>query len=1202
MAQTAEQTVRIRIQAETAKASNEVKRLNGELKKLGTQNKRLLATADSVGQVSRSFAQLTKHVSQLALIYGAFAGLQKTVRTFSEFEKSISKLGVISGATSTELEALTKTSEELGSTTVFTASQVADGMNSMAMAGLSAEESMKSIEGALNLASIGQISVEESSLIATRAMNGFGLEAEEVGRISDVMAKAITVSATTITELGDAYRKVAPVATEFGNSLEETTAILGVMADSGRVGAEAGTQLKISMLRLSANKEVKKYLNELSEASGGLSTNMYNADGSAKTFIEQLETLAVAVKDLDDETRNLHLSRIFGSEAVASATVAIKNLDAIKERVIVLEESMGFAGKTAKEMMDNLQGDFAEFNSALEGVIIDLGKGLSPVLRQVLDEATELLQTLDKKKIEDFGEGIGDLVLIVRDMVDMAIELISTIKSVSEVITDVTGLSGKAQVELLLLGKALSILYKGLVPLGVSFGALSTALVSYRTKVVASATATALFTGKVGKLTKGIKLLFGLLVKHPIALVTTAIVGAGVAMFKWNQQVERNTKYMNNITNAMNETRYIITVTNEQLKELTQTGREAFGTYITEQIDTQKKAIEKLSERNQELIDDNEQFSEEYKRNANLIHQMSLNVADLEAKEKDLVKINAEKIKQLKEEKEAIDEKNKKAEEAKKLLQEEIDDNRDWIEEKKKSNSKRIADNENTLIKLYEDEKKLVQKLKDLDAELVKSRQEANNARLADFESLEARIADAKVAGLNDYQKYLDAQRRADVAYSKAKEALAKGDKDELKRYYDEYLALIAVGGAQAIEVEKEVQKFDRETRKFKKETITQVKLSRKSALAEYLKDENAGRELLAGYHDLEMKEIEAKNAKKKAVVVEELKNTRTQIALQIEYLENLAKIAEAMTGIKPDIGFDQAKRSIDEIDAKLQSMTDTERQVKLNALANTSQAKQDFDNLQRDEEGNPIKKGVEFDTQQAEAQGEQLEDEAEEPVTKIIRSDITDAVANLNDLVILAEEDTTAQHLHDVSVAIKDISKLQAKAGEETESKHNLDVSEALRKNVKLRKELNRPLPTLTQYIRQVVIPAKQLGGLIEPIPKFQDGGHARKTGALSGYGGGDKIKALLEAGEFIIRKEAVRALGLSRLHQINQGQLPKFQTGGFVSPNIPKFSTGGSVKSSSPDKTVNVNLNMGGQSFPVIADEEIANALASYLERSSF
>ena len=319
--------------------------------------------------------------------------------------------------------------EELGASTIFTASQVADGMNAMAMAGLSAEQSMNGIGASLNLASIGMITVEQASLIATRAMNGFGLSSEDMNRISDVLAKTITSSALTITELGSALEKVSAVATTFGLSIEETSGALGVLGDAGRVGAEAGTQLKIVLSRLAGNKEAKKYLDEL-----GIS--IYDASGNILPFITQLRNVKVELDKLPESARNIKMNEIFGSEAIVSANILLKNIDELDSKINDLGDSFGFASEKAKDMMDNLSGDFKEFNSALEGLIINLGEGLSPALRDILDNATEFLQSLDPEKVKEFGQDIGELAQTGYELVQGIVILIEGVHNLSKSIDE----------------------------------------------------------------------------------------------------------------------------------------------------------------------------------------------------------------------------------------------------------------------------------------------------------------------------------------------------------------------------------------------------------------------------------------------------------------------------------------------------------------------------------------------------------------------------------------------------------------------------------------------------------------------------------------------------------------------------------------------------------------------------------------------
>ena len=124
-----EKNIIIDIQTKTNQSISEINKLNKEIDRLGKQNKTFKETTNQVNQMSRSFASLATHVAKLALIYGGFAGLNKTVRTFAEFEQSITRLGVVSGATATELAKLEDKSKELGEETVYSATQVATGLN-----------------------------------------------------------------------------------------------------------------------------------------------------------------------------------------------------------------------------------------------------------------------------------------------------------------------------------------------------------------------------------------------------------------------------------------------------------------------------------------------------------------------------------------------------------------------------------------------------------------------------------------------------------------------------------------------------------------------------------------------------------------------------------------------------------------------------------------------------------------------------------------------------------------------------------------------------------------------------------------------------------------------------------------------------------------------------------------------------------------
>ena len=252
--------IQIKIDAVAGNASKEINKLTKDIAKM---NKTIATggkvTTQNVGQMTRSFKSLTAHVSKLAIIYGTFKTLMTGTVITAQFEQSIQKLGIYSGATAQELALLEEKAKALGESTVFSASQVAEGMNEMALAGLSSEDMLAGIGDTLNLASVGMISLKEATDYTVTSMKTYGLEASDMNDITDIFAKGSTISATTVTQLGQALTKVGAVASTYNVSLEETTALLGVLADGGRRASEAGTQLKISMLRLASNPEAKKY-------------------------------------------------------------------------------------------------------------------------------------------------------------------------------------------------------------------------------------------------------------------------------------------------------------------------------------------------------------------------------------------------------------------------------------------------------------------------------------------------------------------------------------------------------------------------------------------------------------------------------------------------------------------------------------------------------------------------------------------------------------------------------------------------------------------------------------------------------------------------------------------------------------------------------------------------------------------------------
>jgi len=1203
--------VKIDIKAQTAQATTEIKRLNSEMRKMGTSarksNRDLKSQTTQLKQTTRSFASLTKHLSQLAIIYGAFRGLQTTVRTFAQFETSVSRLGVISGATTTQLKLLKAEAEHLGETTVFTASQVADGMNSMAMAGLTAEESLAGIASVLSLSSIGMMAVEQSALIATTAMNGFGLEASDMGRISDVMAKTITTSATTIQELGNAYEKVGSVATAFGVSLETTSASLGVLADAGRRGSEAGTQLKIVMARLAGNKEASKYIKQLG-------ADIYDANGNLLPFTEQLRNMKTELDKLSPEKRNLKIAEIFGTEALASANILLGKIDEIEAKVTDLEHSFGFAGKKAKEMMDNLTGDYKEFNSALEGLIITLGTGLSPALRAILDEATEFIQALDKGEIEDFGEGVGDLVDMMFDLVKATVSIIGTVRDFSKEITSLTEISGSAQVKLLLLGSALSKLYIVGVALTASYAGLTVA-------TTASTASTITNMGVTAKVTKATKLLTiaqmalnKVLNLNPYVAVGTLLLGVGAIINSVTSSNREMAKTVSMVTEQLKENNVVIGITKESLQDIGKEGREAFGDYLRDKINDTEKAITKLNDAIEE--EKNKWFESE-----EAIKSMELQSAQLVATQKGLIEQEKTLITVNKRAIDISEEKKRQliaeAEATKRLIREKeiLGEKETKTYNKIISNlNDRVAKTKDTLLKLYSDESKHKDKLIKIEEEVAKAREEYANTRKANALDLKSELFEISNQGLSDFKKYKKTQARLAELASKAEKAYVKGNYVDFQLYADQYNALRRTYNGEEISHQEKVRIGTDKAGKAKYKQQKRIDVAQKKAHIDAMANAETGFKFANMSASIKLADAEKLAKAKRANELASLKATRTQIALQLTTLEIMIHLQEVASGVKINADLSSFKQAIVDMDNDIDAMANEDREVKLAMALKKGGTEAEIQALQQII-STPTPLPVEFVSEEAKKEAEIAKDVmAREPIKAKMSLNVKEAKEEAKAFRKGKELSPIQWEAKmDLVTAKTDLKNLREDAEKYTKAEHKALVDKAIANIERLRKIASADI-IVDVYERYHPAPRpKKYGGLIEPnvkLPRFDTGGHlddgvghSRKRGKLDGYGGGDKIKALLEAGEFIIRKEAVKALGLARLHQINQGEIPRFNMGGYVPP-IQKFSTGGDVKipTEVSKKTINLNLNFGGKTFKMFSDEAVAVSLAKELKRSSF
>lgn len=346
-----------------------------------------------MGNSAQSLSKQMGLIQTAALAVGGavVAGIGVSVKTAADFEQAMSKVQSISGATGQDFQDLQNIAMKLGETTKFTATEAAQGLQYLAMAGFSVKDQVGSLPAVLNMAAAASVDMGTSADIVSNIMTGFGIASEDSTYAVDVLVKTMTTANTDLLQLGDAMKYVAPVSTALGFSFEETAAAVAKMSDAGIQGSMAGTALRAGMLRL-ANP-----VGRAAKVMQAYGIEVETADGKMKSLPDIIDHLNSKFGDLGQAEKTAAIASLVGTEA-ASGFVSLLAVgsDEIRRYTKALEESGGTADRVAKTQMDNLKGSFEELKSALEGVGIKLGNEFLPHIRSIVDQGTKLVGVFSK--------------------------------------------------------------------------------------------------------------------------------------------------------------------------------------------------------------------------------------------------------------------------------------------------------------------------------------------------------------------------------------------------------------------------------------------------------------------------------------------------------------------------------------------------------------------------------------------------------------------------------------------------------------------------------------------------------------------------------------------------------------------------------------------------------------------------------------
>ncbi|MEQ8608715.1 MAG: phage tail tape measure protein [Rhodospirillales bacterium] len=366
-------------------AVNNFKRATSEMSEAG---KRAAKSMEGIRNASNSMRQAGQSMAlRVTAPIVAFGGL--TLRSAANFEAAMNKVGVLTNATSEDLQRLEAQARELGRTTQFSASQAADGMGFLAMAGFNTEKIIASMPGTLQLAAAANMDLAQAADIVTNIMSGYGFQASDLEKVNDVLVKSFTSANTDLSQLAIAMRMAGPVAKGLGIDFEETAAVLGIMGDNGFQASIGGTALRGTLSRLvNPAKDAQRALGRL----GIKKSDIVEASGQLKSLTEIIRVLGEHGAGAGE------LMEIFGERAGPAMTAVVAGgADAVAELTAKLKESGGTAVRVAEAQMKGAAGEVRKLTSAFEGLQLAIAdSGLLEWFTDLVQRMTSWIQSLSE--------------------------------------------------------------------------------------------------------------------------------------------------------------------------------------------------------------------------------------------------------------------------------------------------------------------------------------------------------------------------------------------------------------------------------------------------------------------------------------------------------------------------------------------------------------------------------------------------------------------------------------------------------------------------------------------------------------------------------------------------------------------------------------------------------------------------------------
>ena len=376
------------LQREIIETEQELRRLqeqaattNAALEKMDVIGSKMESVGNSISSAGQKMMPLTTVIGGLGIA---------AVKTAADFDSAMSQVAAVSGATGDDLHALRDKAREMGEKTKFSASEAAEAMNYMAMAGWKTEDMLGGLDGIMNLAAASGEDLATTSDIVTDALTAFGLSASDSSHFADILAAASSNANTNVSMMGETFKYCAPVAGALGYSAEDVAEAIGLMGNAGIKSTQAGTALRTMMTKLQGELKLS------GEALGEVTIQTANADGSMRELSDILADCRTAFSKMSESEAAAAAETLVGKNAM-SGFLALMNsapgdIDKLRNAI---ENCDGSAEDMAAIMQDNLNGQLTILKSQLEELAISFGEMLMPVIRKVVSAVQGFVDKLN---------------------------------------------------------------------------------------------------------------------------------------------------------------------------------------------------------------------------------------------------------------------------------------------------------------------------------------------------------------------------------------------------------------------------------------------------------------------------------------------------------------------------------------------------------------------------------------------------------------------------------------------------------------------------------------------------------------------------------------------------------------------------------------------------------------------------------------